>query len=365
MARDDIDDFLPLFLNDVPLMDVRAPVEFARGAFPTAVNLPLLNDAERHEIGVIYKNEGQEAAVRRGHKLVSGEVKDARIQSWLDHVRRCPQGYLYCFRGGMRSHIVQQWMKEAGADYPLVKGGYKALRRFLIDSFEQLMAERRYFVISGRTGTGKTRVITALDNAVDLEALANHRGSSFGRRVAPQPGQIDFENALAVRLIKLCHRSKGSVFVEDESRVVGRCALPLPLMAGLKNWPLVVLEDDLDSRIEGVLKDYVTDLLAEHEAAYGAEGFGRYAELMKGSLARIRNRLGGERHAEILALMEKAFAAQAERQDDSLHRLWIRELLVKYYDPMYDYQLSQKQSRIIFRGQRDEVLAWCREMERL
>jgi len=356
-----MDDFLPLFVNDVPLLDVRAPVEFGKGSFPNAVNLPLLNDEERQAVGTMYKKEGQEAAVRLGHQLVSGDVKTARIQQWQAFARQHPAGYLFCFRGGMRSHIVQQWLREAGTDYPLVKGGYKALRRFLIETMDDIISRRNFIIVSGRTGVGKTTFLHQLPRAVDLEGFANHRGSSFGRRITPQPGQIDFENALAVKLLKLTHNSEKPLFIEDESRVIGRCALPPLLLAKMKEWPTVVLEDTVGNRISAVLKDYVTDMLAEHQAAYGDQGFARYADFLRDSLFRIRQRLGSERHAALLAVLENALSVQQATADESLHRQWINDLLTGYYDPMYDHQLSLKKNGIIFKGNSAEVLAWCKQ----
>jgi len=132
--RDNTEDFRQLFLQNVPLMDVRAPVEFAKGAFPQAVNLPLMNDSERQKVGTRYKQQGQAAAIALGHQLVRGKLKAARIDAWLAQVQAAPEGYLYCFRGGLRSQLVQQWLSEAGVQYPRVIGGYKAMRRFLIDT---------------------------------------------------------------------------------------------------------------------------------------------------------------------------------------------------------------------------------------
>jgi tRNA 2-selenouridine synthase len=99
------DDFKSIVLNRTPLIDVRAPVEFANGAFPDAVNLPLMNDEERHLIGIRYKEEGNAAAVKLGHELVSGEIKEARIRAWSDLMASKPDAMLYCFRGGQRSKI--------------------------------------------------------------------------------------------------------------------------------------------------------------------------------------------------------------------------------------------------------------------
>lgn len=354
----EIDDFSHLFLNDIPLLDVRAPVEFERGSFSAAVNIPLLNDIEREQVGTAYKKEGQEAAVRLGHQLVCGDIKAQRIGQWREFARQHPEGCLFCFRGGMRSHIVQQWMAEAGSPYPLIKGGYKALRRFLIDELDKIVTQRNFIIISGRTGSGKTILIRQLNNAVDLEALANHRGSSFGRRINGQPSQINFENALAVKLLKLSRSSAKTVFIEDESRLIGRCALPLSMLANMEKWPVAVLEVPLENRISNIQKDYVTDMLAEHQTAYGNEGFAKFSEFLRASLQRIQKRLGGERHKEILLLMDNALTLQRETGDESLHRVWICELLIHYYDPMYDYQMSRKEKRIVFKGPHDKMLDW-------
>ncbi len=141
------------------MMDMRAPLEFAKGAFPGAHSLPLMTDEERAAVGRCYKREGQQAAITLGHELVSGEVKARRLAAWVDFARRHPSGYLYCFRGGLRSQTVQQWLREAGIDYPLVLGGYKAMRRFLLEELERSVAAADIVLVAGKTGTGKTRVI--------------------------------------------------------------------------------------------------------------------------------------------------------------------------------------------------------------
>ena len=131
MTRLNTNDYRALFLNDVPLMDMRAPVEFVQGAFPMSESHPLMSDTERQAVGTCYKEQGQEAALNLGHSLVNGELKAARVAEWKAFCEANPTGYLYCFRGGLRSQISQQWLKEAGIDFPYVEGGYKALRRFL------------------------------------------------------------------------------------------------------------------------------------------------------------------------------------------------------------------------------------------
>lgn len=362
--RPNTDNYLELFLNDTPLMDVRAPVEFEKGAFPLAINAPLMNDAERHQVGIRYKESGQDSAIMLGHELVSGDLKAQRVKQWVDFVQSNPNGYLYCFRGGLRSRITQQWIKDAGVNYPLVTGGYKAMRRFLIDELERQSKELDLVLISGRTGTGKTRVLKLLSNHIDLEGMAHHRGSSFGRTLTAQPSQIDFENRISIGLLKARHQCKGPVFLEDESRLIGCNALPLPLKEAMALCPMVVLEESIDKRIDVVLQDYVIDMTAAYVRRDGEElGMNNFSSYLLDSLERIKQRLGGERKAEIEGLMRAAISHQKNSSDGighadySGHRVWINALLSGYYDPMYDYQLEKKSHRVLMRGDKDTLMA--------
>lgn len=355
-------DYLDLFLRDVPLLDVRAPVEFAEGSFPRASNLPLLDDLERHEVGLRYKQQGQPAAIELGHVLVGGAVREARLQGWLEWCERHPEGQLYCFRGGMRSGMVQQWLAEAGRPIPRIRGGYKAMRRFLLDSMEETVAALPLLLLSGRSGTGKTRVIEQLEHAVDLEALARHRGSAFGRRPGGQPTQPDFENALAIELLRLRarqgHDGPRPVVLEDESKLVGHRLIPPALYMEMKSAPRVLIEEPLESRVQLTLEDYVSGPLAEYAQFHGeAEALGRLGADLLASLDRIRNRLGSARHAELRELLQSALDEQARTGGIEGHRSWIRHLLAEYYDPLYDHALARHGDalRPVFTGSRAEV----------
>ncbi|MCD5971838.1 tRNA 2-selenouridine(34) synthase MnmH [Pseudomonas quasicaspiana] len=355
--RENSADLRHIFLNDIPLMDVRAPVEFAKGAFGQSVNLPLMNDAEREAVGTAYKQQGQQAAIELGHQLVSGSTKEARIEGWAEFVRCQPEGYLYCFRGGLRSQITQQWLKDiAGIPYPRVLGGYKAMRTFLIDTIECAVQECELVVVGGLTGSGKTEVLAGLSNALDLEGHANHRGSSFGKRVSAQPGQIDFENALAVDILKKRHRGAEHFVLEDEGRAIGSRAVPLSLFRQMQAAPLVWLQDSVESRVERILKDYVIDLCADFVAVHGAEeGFNAFAERLRQSLASNLRRLGGERYNRLAVIMDSALQMQQATGLVDAHRQWIEQLLTEYYDPMYAYQRDSKSERIEFAGDQAAV----------
>jgi tRNA 2-selenouridine synthase len=266
----DVTDYRDIFINDRPMMDMRAPVEFNKGAFPNAVNFPLMTDSERQRVGLCYKQHGQEAAIMLGHQLVADKTKSERILAWAEFARANPTGCLYCFRGGLRSQI----------DYPRVAGGYKAMRTFLMDTVDQAVAQCDFVLISGMTGTGKTEVITQLNNGLDLEAYANHRGSSFGKHATDQPSGIDFENRLAIDVLKKRAKGVEQFVLEDESRLIGCCALPLPLYQSMQHFSIVWLEDSMTGRVERILRDYVIDLCAEFIAVHGEQGFVLFEERM-------------------------------------------------------------------------------------
>ncbi|MGE4629375.1 MAG: rhodanese-like domain-containing protein, partial [Pseudohongiellaceae bacterium] len=179
--------FADLFVYDIPLLDVRSPNEFNRGAFPNATNLPLLTDNERVAIGIRYKNSGQKAAIALGYELVNTGEKQTRLANWQNYLVENPTALLYCFRGGLRSSIVQQWLDEAGFSIARIDGGYKAMRRFLIGTIDKVANPDNIIILAGKAGSGKTHLLNKLRYSVDLESCARHRGSAFGGRVEPQP----------------------------------------------------------------------------------------------------------------------------------------------------------------------------------
>jgi tRNA 2-selenouridine synthase len=355
--RQNTDDYRQLFLRDVPMIDTRAPVEFERGAFPTAVNLPLMSDDEREQVGICYKQNGQASAIELGHQLVGGALKQERIQAWREFADRHPDGYLYCFRGGLRSQTAQQWLRDAGVDYPLVLGGYKMMRRFLLEETDRCVKAAELVLIAGKTGSGKTRVVEALQRALDLEGLAHHRGSTFGHLLEPQPSQIDFENKLAIGLMRLLEGDKTQVALEDEGRLIGRLSLPESLREKMQAAPLMVVEETLASRVQVILEDYVIDLGQRYLLASGElEGKSRHLQQLLDAVGRIRKRLGGVLHDQIAQQMMDGFAAVDIASSHDLHRRWIENLLVDYYDPMYDYQMAKREGDVIARGSREQII---------
>ncbi len=344
MSSDTIlkDEFKRIFIEDRPLMDVRAPIEFNKGAFPHAVSKPLMNNDERTQVGTCYKLRGQQAAIELGHKLVSGDTKASRIKAWQQFQQTHPDGYFYCFRGGLRSQISQKWMQENGFNIPFIEGGYKAMRQCLIEEIEQA-SKRPMLIICGKTGTGKTDYLKTRNDAVDLEGIANHRGSSFGINVTPQPTQINFENHLAVDLLK--HQANGhdTIVLEDESFLIGRSAIPKCFYQAMQSSPFMVIDASLDERMQRIQRDYVIDMCKQFIVLHGDEvGFDAFSKYLLNSVDKIKRRLGGQLHQQIQKVMIEALKEQQNRNSVALHLAWIQILLEQYYDPMYEYQLSKK-----------------------
>jgi len=361
-----LNDYPSLITRKLSLIDVRAPVEFAKGSLPGSVNLPILNDEERHLVGKCYKNKGSDAAVVLGHKLVSGQVKEERIQAWKEALNSRPDTALYCFRGGMRSALAQQWIKdELGIEVPRIEGGYKAVRRFYIEAMDPTQLSAQPVILGGRTGAGKTILLNKLSNSIDLEGIAHHRGSSFGHFVEPQPTQSDFENRLATALIRHASSGYSTMVLESEGKHVGRCYLPNPLAEYFSTCPLVLLDATFEQRVEITYNEYVISDQGEYIKAYGQEnGVNRWLDAMLHNVDKISRRLGGERAREIKKLQQEAHGTQLHTGDPHEHKLWIGRLLKEYYDPMYDYKINKRQPDTLFRGNFDEVLDFLQAYEK-
>ena len=328
-------------LRAATYIDLRAPVEFSRGALPGAVNLPLMTDAEREQVGTVYVQQGKEAALALGHQLVSGQCRDQRVSGWLAHMREEPHALLYCARGGLRSETVQTWLREAGVLVPRVAGGFKAIRQVCLDTLAEAPTQKPILIVGGRTGCGKTAILPKIPGSLDLERIANHRSSAFGEFTTPQPPQIGFENALAVEYLRHDHPT---LVMEDESRSLGHVALPLEWYDAMRSARTMVVESDMADRCRRIEEEYVFEPLQRD-----ADPEGLHARLA-GAVTRIQKRLGRERHAEILQLMDRSF-------EDADHAPWIERLLTWYYDPAYDRHLESKKSQVVWRGRVEDAPA--------
>lgn len=316
-------------LSSAVWIDVRAPIEFGMGSVPGAVNLPLLTDSERQQVGLIYKQKGPSAAIALGHQLVSGATKAARTQQWINAAQD-PHTVIYCFRGGLRSQTVQAWLSECGLKRPIVEGGYKALRRFFLNVFVEVLPKVRFQVVAGPTGSGKTEFLSSSGKPyLDLEALACHRGSAFGAiEGISQPSQADFENRVAMELLRLSSQNQ-PILIENESRMIGRLALPEVLHAAIKNSPKLVLDVPFDRRVENIFRDYVLN------SSLGRSGDAAKFTEFERAIEAIARRLGGQRKQELQSDVRAARDEFISGRGLDANRVWIGKLLKWYYDPVY------------------------------
>ena len=333
---------IPLIKNKIPFIDVRAPSEFILGAVPTSKNLPILSNNERTEVGKMYKENGNEAAIEKGYSLVNGKIKDKRISNWIKFVKRNPQAQMYCARGGQRSKIAQNWLKEIGVDIDIVDGGFKALRNTCIEVLDSASSDNKeWIIIAGKTGSGKTKMIKQISNSIDLEGLANHRGSAFGGFETLQPTPVNFENNLAYQYLNI---SSNKVYIEDESKTIGRLVIPKKFFNKMNSSTLVLIQEPIENRIKNIYNEYVSkeiELTDEYKVLIS----------LRSKLQKISKRLGGTNYKIVDNLIEDAF----QKNDCNIHYEWIKTLLESYYDKMYDYQINQKKDRCIESGTWDEI----------
>ena len=347
--------FKDIVLNNTPLIDVRAPVEFDKGAFPHAVNLPIMNDEERHLIGIKYKQEGNAEAVKLGQKLVSGDIQASRVKAWLDFMAKNPKTMLYCFRGGQRSEISQMLIAGEQKNIVRLRGGYKAFRNYLIDAIEDAPTHFKPLILGGHTGSGKTILLHKIQNAIDLEGLANHRGSSFGRQTTEQPTQINFENTLAYGLIQKLDLGLKTLIFEDEGDFIGQVYLPRNFANYLREAPLVILETSIEERIKITFDEYIVKGQKSYENTFQNAYLELWIQDIQDAMKRIKKRLGGLRYEHLCGIFDTAVGIQTATGSLDGYKELIAYLLTEYYDPMYDYQIKKNASRIVFRGSSAQI----------
>lgn len=310
IIRSNISDFLVQCRNK-PLFDVRSPGEYQHAHIPGAISLPLFSDAERKEVGTAYKQQSRETAIKIGLDFFGPKMR-TMVETVEAAAGDDKSIFVYCWRGGMRSGAVSWLLDLYGFKVTVLAGGYKAFRNFALKSFEESYT---FKVLGGYTGSGKTEVLKTLELAgetvIDLEGIASHKGSAFGKFGMPkQPGQEMFENKLCLALMEAASRSKkqtAPIWVEDESQRIGDINLPKTVWERLREAPVVFLDIPFEER------------LARIEAEYG----GISAEHLKDSIIRISKRLGPQNATAAIQFLEEGNAKEAFR------------ILLHYYDKRY------------------------------
>lgn len=302
------------------ILDVRSPLEFKAGHIPGAVNLPLFSNQERAAVGTTYKQSGPEEAMLLGLQYAGPKMADLlrtakRLAASRESVR------MYCFRGGQRSQSLAWLLEKGGLRVCLLENGYKAYRRYVLESFRE---PQEILVLSGCTGSGKTRLLLALarkgEQIIDLEGLASHRGSAFGG--FDQPADLTtemFQNRLHECWLALCREQR--VWVEDEGRTLGKLLVPQEFWNQMREAPVIFLDIDQRHRVSLLVEEY-GDLTPQ---------------FLADSVDRISKRLGHQntvRCKEALRLGEHAEVAK---------------ICLDYYDKAYLHCLEKRQPQPLWR----------------
>ncbi|NOR74104.1 MAG: tRNA 2-selenouridine(34) synthase MnmH [Draconibacterium sp.] len=307
--------FLEL-VKELSVIDVRSPGEFEKGHIPGAVNIPLFTNEERAHVGTVYKKESKEKAIEVGYKYVSPKLNDFIAESQ----KVAPRGdvIVHCWRGGMRSKAFANHLAENGFNNVfIIEGGYKAFRRFALVSFA---VDAIICVVGGYTGSGKTHILNCLnemgEQIIDLEGLANHKGSAFGGiENKKQPTVEQFENNLFWNWKELDYSK--TIWVEDESHRIGNVNIPMTFYTNMRSKPLIFIQIPKQERIKHLVDEY---------ASYPKN------ELI-GSIERITKRLGGnDTQIAIQCVWENNFAEVAD-------------LMLSYYDKYYLRGLNNRSNQ--------------------
>jgi tRNA 2-selenouridine synthase len=313
-----IDEFFSL-RKSIPTVDVRSPSEFSKAHIPGATNIPLFSDEERAEVGTTYKQKGRKAAVKLGLSMVGPKIlkKAAAAEQIADAGR---QLIVHCWRGGMRSENMAWLFSRLDIECYVLKGGYKTYRHFARDYFKKPKDVR---VLGGLTGSGKTELLHVLsregEQIIDLEDLANHKGSAFGTiGEDPQPSTEQFENLLFESLFGLeMHKP---IWVEDESHMIGKIHVPEEFYEIMRNSPVFKIELDKKHRIQRLVDQYVQS----------------DPEELKNAIRKISKRLGGEKTQNALKAIDRRDYHTAA------------DIALTYYDKTYLYGLSKRNQSQIF-----------------
>jgi len=301
----------------IPAIDVRTPAEYEQGHIPNAYNIPIFSNEERKRVGTTFKQSGQKDAVIMGLEFVGPKMKELAIKASKIALEK--QLLVHCWRGGMRSASMAWLFRTVGLESVVLEGGYKSFRRFALDFFEGIFP---FVVIGGFTGSGKTEILQELKNMgeqiIDLEQLAHHKGSAFGGLgEKAQSTNEQFENDLFLQLFRI--NKDRIVWIEDESRTIGKNTLPAGVYRNIRSAPMIFLNLAFEDRIKNLVKNYAH--------------FSR--KDLVDSISKIRSRLGDKTARSAIKGIENG------NYDITA------ELVLHYYDKTYKFGLDKRNKDLV------------------
>ena len=299
-----------VYNKNYTFVDVRSPKEFEEDHIPGAINIPLFSNEERAIVGTIYKKESKDHAIEKGLEIMS-EKLPAMVKEYKKiEGKIC----IYCWRGGMRSGSITSLLKSMSFNVIKLENGYKDYRRYVREELEKIELPE-FFVIYGLTGSGKTEILNKVENSLDLEGLAQHRGSIFGDINFKPNSQKRFESLLLKRLLEL--QNEKIIFVEGESRRIGRILIHEKVWKHMQNAKKAKLICPDEERIDRIYKEYCNNI---------------DKELFKEKILFIQKHLGKKKAQELIQLL-----------DENKIKEVIEIILLNYYDKLYAHTIDNKE----------------------
>ncbi|MFC2103810.1 tRNA 2-selenouridine(34) synthase MnmH [Bacteroidota bacterium] len=304
--------------KDIPIIDVRSPKEFEIGHIPGAFNIPIFSNKERAIVGTTYKKEGKDPAILQGLEIVGN-----KLRSFADTSRKLAKKnklLVHCWRGGMRSSSMAWLFEMVGIKTYVLEGGYKAFRKY---GKKQLSQSTNLIILGGLTGSGKTETLLKIEDKgeqiVDLEGLANHKGSVFGALgQKPQPTNEQFENDLLYKWLSFDITKP--IWLEDESRSIGSNWIPNELFQIMRKSLVLKIEIEKKLRVKRLVKEYA--------------GFN--AKCLEECILRIGKRLGGQNVKQALESLEKGELSH------------VADITLAYYDKSYSFGIESRGKNSIY-----------------
>jgi len=300
------------------ILDVRSPGEYTHAHIPGSINLPLLNNDERKEVGITYNNNGREAAVVKGFELVGNKFAD--YIKMAKEISPSKKVLIYCWRGGMRSNIMTWLLSLSGFKCSTLEGGYKSFRGWVLNQFQ---VHKNILIIGGTTGSGKTELLNSLkelgEQIIDIEYIANHKGSAFGSLgQKEQPTSEHFENLLAMEWTKA--DAEKILWIENESMLIGTCALPIGIFNQMRTAPVIEINLDYEIRKKRILNEY-----------------GKFdVKILAEKTGKVKKRLGGLRLKQALDYLEEGNIIS-----------WC-DVMMEYYDKTYNQSNNHREQNNIY-----------------
>ena len=333
VSKINIQEFITL-AREHSVIDVRSEGEYHHAHIPSAVSLPLFNNEERKVVGTAYKQQSRKAAIKIGLDFFGKNMRPLveEVEKLMEERKKPNETsadnivLVHCWRGGMRSGAVAWLLDLYGFKVYTLTGGYKAFRNWVLKQFE---IQYNFQILGGYTGSGKTYVLQQLgkqgESTINLEHLANHKGSAFGHiGLPPQPSQEMFENVLAVELFDKCpmtddilpQQLSRTIWLEDESRRIGTVNIPLALWNTIRQKPVYFININFEERLQHIIMEYGQC----------------HKEKLADAINRIQKRLGGLETKTALGFLQEGDIKECFR------------ILLKYYDKQYLKALNNREA---------------------